>query len=86
MKSIFTSFSHSGTIEKSSEAEEEVYETVNISKIKAHTPNLRVNFIRKLCFTKIYFDDFRSSICMEYFSSMIIILKRLLLAAFISIA
>ncbi|CAF2022421.1 unnamed protein product [Rotaria magnacalcarata] len=31
-----------GTIEKSSEAEEEVYETINISKIKAQTPNLRV--------------------------------------------
>ncbi|CAF4676194.1 unnamed protein product, partial [Rotaria magnacalcarata] len=30
-----------GTIEKSSEAEEEVYETINISKIKAQTPNLR---------------------------------------------
>lgn len=32
-----------GTIEKSSEAEEEVYETINISKIKAQTPNLRVS-------------------------------------------
>ncbi|CAF0944028.1 unnamed protein product [Adineta ricciae] len=31
-----------GTIEKSNEAEEEVYETINISKIKAQTPNLRV--------------------------------------------
>lgn len=32
-----------GTIEKSNEAEEEVYETINISKIKAQTPNLRVS-------------------------------------------
>ena len=31
-----------GTIEKSNEAEEEVYETINISKIKTQTPNLRV--------------------------------------------
>ncbi|CAF0956301.1 unnamed protein product [Adineta steineri] len=31
-----------GTIEKSNEAEEEIYETINISKIKAQTPNLRV--------------------------------------------
>ncbi|CAF2417150.1 unnamed protein product [Rotaria sp. Silwood2] len=31
-----------GTIEKSNEAEEEVYETINISKIKVQTPNLRV--------------------------------------------
>ncbi|CAF3838505.1 unnamed protein product [Rotaria magnacalcarata] len=31
-----------GTIEKSTEAEEEVYETINISKIKVQTPNLRV--------------------------------------------
>jgi hypothetical protein len=35
-------FSYKGTIEKSNEAEEEVYETINISKIKAQTPNLRV--------------------------------------------
>ena len=35
-------FLQSGTIEKSNEAEEEVYETINISKIKAQTPNLRV--------------------------------------------
>ena len=35
-----------GTIEKSNEAEEEVYETINISKIKAQTPNLRVSLFR----------------------------------------
>lgn len=38
-------FAISGTIEKSNEAEEEVYETINISKIKAQTPNLRVCFL-----------------------------------------
>ncbi|PAA87441.1 hypothetical protein BOX15_Mlig019071g1 [Macrostomum lignano] len=31
-----------GTFEQSSEEEEEIYEVINISKIKAHTPNLRV--------------------------------------------
>ena len=42
-----TNFFNSGTIEKSNEAEEEVYETINISKIKAQTPNLRVYFFEK---------------------------------------
>ncbi|XP_076469799.1 S-phase kinase-associated protein 2-like isoform X2 [Babylonia areolata] len=31
-----------GTFEMSSESEEDVYEVINIGKIKAHTPNLRV--------------------------------------------
>jgi hypothetical protein len=35
----------SGTIEKSNEADEEIYETINISKIKGQTPNLRVSRI-----------------------------------------
>jgi len=36
-------FAIKGTIEKSSEAEEEIYETINIGKIKAQTPNIRVS-------------------------------------------
>ena len=32
----------SGTIELGDEAEEEIYEVINLSKIKAQTPNLRV--------------------------------------------
>lgn len=32
----------SGTFEQSSEAEEDIYEVINIGKIKAHTPNLRI--------------------------------------------
>ena len=35
-----------GTIEKSDEMEEEIYETINISKIKAQTPNLRVSLVQ----------------------------------------
>ncbi|KAF5401102.1 F-box/LRR-repeat protein 7 [Paragonimus heterotremus] len=31
-----------GTFEQATEEEEEIYEVINISKIKAHTPNLRV--------------------------------------------
>lgn len=31
-----------GTYERVSEEEEEVHETVNITKLKSHTPNLRV--------------------------------------------
>ena len=31
-----------GTFELGDEKEEEVYEVINISKIKAHTPNLRI--------------------------------------------
>ena len=31
-----------GTFELSSESEEDIYEVINIGKIKAHTPNLRV--------------------------------------------
>ncbi|KAL5021961.1 hypothetical protein ScPMuIL_001116 [Solemya velum] len=31
-----------GTFEQSSEAEEDIYEVINIGKIKAHTPNLRI--------------------------------------------
>ena len=31
-----------GTFEMSTEAEEDIYEVVNIGKIKAHTPNLKV--------------------------------------------
>lgn len=31
-----------GTFELSSESEEDIYEVINISKIKAHTPNLKV--------------------------------------------
>ena len=36
-----------GTFEQGDEAEEEVYEVINIAKIKAHTPNLRVSFCFK---------------------------------------
>lgn len=43
MLNIYRDYFSSGTIEKSNEAEEEVYETINISKIKAQTPNLRVS-------------------------------------------
>lgn len=43
----FVFFHRSGTIEKSNEAEEEVYETINISKIKAQTPNLRVSYFER---------------------------------------
>ena len=32
----------SGTFELTSEGEEDVYEVINIGKIKAHTPNLKV--------------------------------------------
>ena len=31
-----------GTFELGDEEEEEIYEVINISKIKAHTPNLRI--------------------------------------------
>lgn len=31
-----------GTFEMSTEAEEDIYEVVNIGKIKSHTPNLKV--------------------------------------------
>lgn len=31
-----------GTFEMSMEAEEDIYEVINIGKIKAHTPNLRI--------------------------------------------
>lgn len=31
-----------GTFEMTSEGEEDVYEVINITKIKAHTPNLRI--------------------------------------------
>ena len=31
-----------GTFELGDEEEEEIYEVINISKIKAHTPNLKV--------------------------------------------
>jgi hypothetical protein len=37
-----TVFLHLGTFEMTSEGDEDVYEVVNIGKIKAHTPNLRI--------------------------------------------
>ena len=38
---VFT-FDAAGTFELGDEEEEEIYEVINISKIKSHTPNLRI--------------------------------------------
>lgn len=69
-KDIFDSLRFEGTIEKSNEAEEEVYETINISKIRAQTPNLRVCCPSIL---RLIIETFRSSISTEFSSLMTII-------------
>ncbi|CAF1246951.1 unnamed protein product, partial [Didymodactylos carnosus] len=54
-----------GTIEKSTDPEEEIYETINISKIKLHTPNLRVINLYGIYFIDDYHIEAIASGCIH---------------------
>ncbi|GFO07737.1 F-box/lrr-repeat protein 20, partial [Plakobranchus ocellatus] len=54
-----------GTFELSSESEEDIYEVINISKIKAHTPNLKVVNLYGITFLDDSHIDLLASNCIH---------------------
>lgn len=68
----FRWFTWSGTYEKISEEEEEIYEVINIHKMKSATPNLRVVNLYGINFVDDSHVEAFSSNCIQVFKFILI--------------